>query len=738
MKIEINIDIPTPSFAKFLPHVLLGVWLVLIGAGIWQHAAKAAQPPIYDSLTYFQKARNIWTAIYEGKLVNPFNAAPTFRPPGTVVMSYPFGFSADYRTFYFRSVFFPVLCLVLAVYTSGYSKIMSNSEKWDVTCFAMFLSSIPMFYHFERVTGIPSPVIWGLVDSFLAGSAALGVAFCLRSIMYSSMRWLLAAAALSGFCLLIKPSGSLVMALTGATWVGGMLFGIFGTEDPGARKQKTGLLIRGVLAMGLIYGAVVGMSVFSRYLSLENLSFGKAAIKVMHDEMKLTPALLLKMIHISFGETLPLLFLFAWSAALGYGRRIDLSGSLLTRGAFFFLAAVSFLYIAVGAWFWIVVSGGVTQVRYFFPFPLMAAIAVVPLLLLIVKNLPSRGRVLVRLMLLVPALNILLLLNSAPSSAWQRWTGVNLSTGIHREEVEQAKRLVQDLSSGGKNVFLYSLHSDAATSAFEGVGAFEAVMNPAKPVFLTRLPVDWQGPAVIKLDDILTSKYVIFTPIRKAEEKEAALAQKSPRDYWQEQRLFLGLFTDLTGKDGVEVVSETEVRLLKIVDRQRLAVSLREKLKDYSWRPVFEGANADRWLSQGDLAELLRRSDDVAIRDVLYSPRYKVHALSLARTKEDVLVKVWWEQIQNDGDKDWYLFCHLLDDKGTILYQKQVLLADRVPLQKDRKIQFDTVRFPSIGDAGLRSLAFGVYNPPSSAFFHADSGTRDWDNRRVIVPVPKN
>jgi len=172
-----EIEASKQSFAPFLPHIILGIWLVLIGAGIRQHTARAVQPPIYDALTYFQKAKNFWGTVYEGKLVNPFNIAPSFRPPGTIVMSYPLGFSTDFRPFYFRSVFLPILCVVFAVYAAGYSRIMGNSEKWDLACLAMFLTTIPMFHHFERAKDIPSPLIWGLVDNFLAGVAALSVAF---------------------------------------------------------------------------------------------------------------------------------------------------------------------------------------------------------------------------------------------------------------------------------------------------------------------------------------------------------------------------------------------------------------------------------------------------------------------------------------------------------------------------------------------------------------------------------
>lgn len=737
MKIEINIDIPTPPFTKFLPHVLLGVWLILIGVGIWQHAAKAVQPPVYDTLTYYQKAKNFWTTVYEGKLINPFNIAPTFRPPGTIVMSYPFGFSEDFHAFYFRSVFFPALCLVFAVYIAGYSRKMDNKDTWNLAVLAIFLSTLPMFYHFERSENIPSPAIWGLVDSFLAGVAALSTAALLRSVKTFSMRWLFAAVCLAGFCLLIKPSGSLVMGLTGGSWLLMMLVQLkfAGDTGKGSREIKR-LIINGLIMIAVVYSCLLAASVFLGYLSKENISFGKAAIRIMQQEMKLTFPLLLKMMRISLGYVLPLFWLIIVVLSISYRDKIRLYGNSLGIPALSILLAI--FYVAVGFWFWIFASGGVTQVRYFFPFPLMAIVVVIPVVFQVFAAVPSRLKFLLQLLLLVPAVNMMVMLWSPqPSPAWQKFSGVNLSTGLYRDEINQAKSLVDQLRKEGSSRALYSFYSDAATAAFESVGTFERVLHPSEPVFITRLPVDWQRPAVIRLDDMLTSEYVLFTPVRDPSAKAALLRLTSPKNFGEEQLLFQAIFSDLTEAEGVRTVSETKVRLLKIVNSRQLWTALEERLKKYSWRPVYVEANAGRWFGPGDLGEVLKQPA-TAVKKVAFDEKYKVHALSLVRDKKDIVIRVWWEQTKSGADKQWYMFFHLVDDKGNILYNQQVLLADRIPVDKDRFIQRDTITFRGVDNALARSLAFGIYSPASSSFLHADTGVRDWNNRRVIAPLPKN
>src|SRR5712691_2023735 len=46
-----------------LALLLLLLWLMLVGAALWQKAQAAVQPPAYDAATYFQKAKSVWTGL---------------------------------------------------------------------------------------------------------------------------------------------------------------------------------------------------------------------------------------------------------------------------------------------------------------------------------------------------------------------------------------------------------------------------------------------------------------------------------------------------------------------------------------------------------------------------------------------------------------------------------------------------------------------------------------------------
>jgi len=114
---------------KWVPHVLVICWIAFLWATIWDHASRSVVPPVYDPLGYLQKGINFWRSINDGQFVNPLNIVPASRPPGTILMSAPFGYPVDLQWFYFRSVFFPLLCVVASVYLAAWkSKALKENN----------------------------------------------------------------------------------------------------------------------------------------------------------------------------------------------------------------------------------------------------------------------------------------------------------------------------------------------------------------------------------------------------------------------------------------------------------------------------------------------------------------------------------------------------------------------------------------------------------------------------------
>ena len=495
--------------------LVLLLWIAFVGWALWQHAQISQLPPLYDAIDYYQKASNFWTQVHQHKLFNPFNVEPAFRPPGTILMSYPFGFDTDYRGFYFRSIFFPIALVSLAVLIGGYRHELGSKSIWHLILFAAFLSSLPWFYHFER-TELPSVSYWGFVDNFLAGVAALATAAAIRSVWTRSLAWVGLAAVLSSFCLLIKPTGILIMMLIGLAWFGLSVLKLQSEwQSPEERKKTTRWLLRGLVIYAVPYIVVLIGSFTSHYLSPQNLSFGNGAIVIMQTELQLPWSLFLSLIQVGpgypFVAWLFTMFIlvgnYLWQTTTGY---ILWPKHLLTG-----LTLASFITFVFGIWFWIFGSGGSTFIRYFIPFALMAAILTLPAILTVVRAMSGWKITILSVFMIAPIINMGILLSQRnPSIEWQKWTGVNISSGVYDPVLDQAQNFVTAVKREGRNVTLYSMSLNTADAKFQSVVDYARFVMLPMPTMSTFRPIDWQRPSTYRKEEMLNSDYWLFTPIR--------------------------------------------------------------------------------------------------------------------------------------------------------------------------------------------------------------------------------
>ena len=197
-------------------------------------------------------------------------------------MSYPFGFDADFRPFYFRSVFLPIVLIGLAVVISAYHRKLDNRDKWNLLLVAVFVSVTPCLYLFEVSPQFAVTAYWGMVDGFLAGFAALAASAIVRSIYAQSLAWLAFSAVLSSICFTIKPAGVLMMLLTGLIWLGiglGKLRLAWQAEEP-RRKVLRGLAL-GIIIFAIPYAGIFYFAFSSEYFSAQNRALGNASIAIM-------------------------------------------------------------------------------------------------------------------------------------------------------------------------------------------------------------------------------------------------------------------------------------------------------------------------------------------------------------------------------------------------------------------------------------------------------------------------
>jgi hypothetical protein len=723
--------------SKSVPHILMICWIVFLGVTIWDHASRSEQPPLYDPLTYLQKGVNFWQNINSGKYVNPLNIPPVVRPPGTILMSSPFGYSVNFHWFHFRSVFFPLICVVAAVYmAAGKSKFLA--ARWGIVVIALLFSSLPMFYHFEGFVGLSSPVRFGLVDNFQAGVAAMAAAAFVRSLTNGSLRWLCVGAGMAAFTLLIKPSGGAVMALLGLSWAMVAMLEWFE-----ARKRPEDFiwlrrhLLLGFTLLFVIYSMVIAVCVKSQYLSAENFLYAKKTLAVAKNVLAVSLSNIPMLIHSSTGEVV---LVWVVGIVILFGLFWHRFGGLNDKTMFKmvgFLASATIIWSG-GICYWLVVQAGINQIRYFFPFFSMGIVFMVPLAVLIWRRSNKWVRLVMVMVCFLPAGNMsLLLVQKNPSVGWQKATGVSVSIGTNSKVVKQAYDFLKIVRRGNVNANVYSFSYDGALPEiiFENVGLYERIAKPDSPTFDIRVPKDWVRGFVIRMDDLLLSDYILFQPVKDADEIQSAMRLGHLQTYRDEIKVFKAWFTLLTEQDGIKVVSDDSVRLLEITDHALFEHQIERFISAHSWRSEFEVANPRRWWNASEVASYVNK--ELAASDIRFGDLYKLHAMALSRSGKDIKIEFWWEELRHeDCNRQRRMFFHFVDSEGRICSQQQISLAGYMPPHQDRRWRYGAIKFDPSTDSNISALAFGVWHPDSKVgILMADKGVRDWKGRRVVIPI---
>jgi hypothetical protein len=573
--------------AARLPEICGLVWLILLAAGIWSHAHATQQTPFYDAFTYYQKANNFWTAVRAGHWFNPLNIAPTFRPPGTILMSYPFGFNIDPRGFYFRSVFFPILLVFAAVIVAAYDATDDARTRWKIMLTAMFFTSVALPYHFEygSLDGF-----WGLVDSFLAGVTTLAAACAWRGTRAGGriLGWSVATCLASVVAIIVKPSGTLAAALVGLAWV---LFAIAtlieerrasGGQTPGLLRLELRLLLgAGIIAAG--DAAMVAASLGSGYLSKQSLAYGQNAIALMR-QMPIPNDQIWLFLTISVGRGL-----IYWS---GLALLICATAILSRRRSLITVRHLMAIFVCItmllfGFWFWFIGSGAPTQVRYAVPFFMMGVVMLVPVALRAWGLAPFILRLISVILMIATTVNLALLLFLVhPSFAWQRFSGVGVTSDFSPVILVAFKKFVAQSADRQRSIYVVSFDDN---DAFLGSIIDESrLLHPELPVLSLRRPIDWQRSATIRINEVETANALMVNPTQCP----WAPTDGNATNLNEEQGIFTCWADGLTAADGISVFFEAPtVKLLSVVDAAKFRASLLAMVAVHGWDSKFVVAN---------------------------------------------------------------------------------------------------------------------------------------------------
>jgi len=723
-----------------IPHIFVFLWVVFLGVTIWSHSIHSIQPPLYDPIGYFQKGLNFWQGIIDSNWVNPFNIEPTSRPPGTILLSAPCGYATDFHGFYFRSVFFPIVCIVVAVYISvGWFRVLES--RWGVASIALLFSTLPMFYHFEWVSGVASPVRFGLVDNFQAGIAAVATSAFIYSFMKTSGRWLLVGVLMASLTLLIKPSGGAVVALLCVFWVicvflKWLNFKRNPRQSPESLKKLQRYLILGSIQLFVVSVGAFILCFKSHYLSQEHFLFAKQALVIMKEVLAINFSQIPPLLHTSMGE-----FIFLWiiGVVILFSLHCFRFGGLHKRSVFTMsgILILAFTFWIAGIFYWLVVQMGGSQIRYFYPFFLMGLICLVPVTVYLWSKSKKWVQFGMLLICFLPASNMAaLLVQTNPSFVWQKATGISISIGKHDAVVKQAYDFLGIVRQKNVNTRVYSFATGLTEIIFENVGMYEGVANPDCSTYDISRPQDWVRGFVVRVDDLLSSAYICIEPV-KEDEIQAAMKLEQISSFDAENRIFHAWLTTLTEKEGVEIISDESVRLLKISDIKLFERQIEYFISLHFWRPEFEAANYRRWWKPSEVSSYLTNSKMVA-KEIDFGDLYRLHVMTLSRIGKKIKIEFWWEALNNDDkSRERKMFFHFIDSDAKIRLQQYISLGGYNP-PSQQQWRYGSIEFDASIDKEITAFAFGVWHPDAKVgILKADKGVRDWDDHRVIVPLEK-
>ncbi|MGB7759996.1 MAG: hypothetical protein WBL61_09215 [Bryobacteraceae bacterium] len=692
-------------------------------------------------MAYYTKGAMVWREWSDGRLANPLNVGPTSRPPGTMLLSSPLGFSPDFRAFFFRSIYFPVVVFVLGFWVLAESQVRQPRQRWANLVGSLVLASLPMFYQFERNSAFRSPYDWGYVDCFLGALASLAAALLIVSAQRRSVGLAAMGVATAALTLLVKPAGLALFPVFGLLWVTELLAAnwpiLAGWRESRVLRRYS---IWTTLLFVVILGATTVECFRSEYLSRTNLRIGYYGQKIVIDMFKNVSLwnLAAHQVQSSFGWHW---FCASVTAALFLAGAVvvRVSRRSMCREDFRFLAALATLCFGV---FWWVKFAGPVMIRYLYPFLMVFGVVLLTGILKAADPmLPRWARRALAVSCVAPiGVIVTLLFMGAPPLQWQSLVGVNLSTGQFRQEVEMGDLLVDQARQQGRDLKIYVIPGDERPGVVESEGIYRSLLHPEAPTLRIQRPNDWIHAIMVRRREFVQADFLLFYPVRDANRLQSLLAQRGVDGPAAESAVFSAWLTQASEEQGLQTVLESDLRLVRVIDRAKLDDAFGQLVARHDWRDVFAAENSEPALLTRDaLVSAVARSVSGS-RDIRFGGRFLLRGVLFTPKDKDLQVELFWESLAEQPLK-YFVFVHLVDPSGKMLTQadyEQSPGARTAPrLAKAGEVWRDSVQLSADQLKGVTGIAFGIWEPPGT-FLPPDRGDRDWDNRRLILPVPQD
>jgi hypothetical protein len=573
---------------KFSFILIVSGLLALIGGGIWRRTQMAIAPPIHDPISYYCKAEFVWDAIAKGDLKGILNGPMAPRPPGTALILYPFGFRASVHSFLLRSVFAPILIWAIALSIPVVTQVRSLRDALLGSALIAGLISLPLFYHFElndtfsKIYNVTNQ--WGLVDCLEGAIGALAISLLCFGIINGSKTCCALGWFVSAFSFFIKPSGLLIMIASIAITI--VEFSVLIFENRSRRRTLLRLAFF-VYSIGFcVFALALWLAFDSDYMN--RAVIGKAIrasqfLLELNQGRKLFAMLALFVVPVVGWWWFCPGLLYAGSVIIEAFRSV---AKRQWNAVALRLAAAGAILVSAISW-WNLLAG--QDPRYLFPFILMVIAWFTPEIFHRIRQFPFSAQGAVAAYCLAsPLLLGGLLWSKQPPNIFQQLMGVNLSTGGYGSEVSQGQWLLTESERLGRPINLYSL-GELGAGVIEMEDWVHSIENQNAPhKFVVKRPLNWVDSPGLRLDELLQSDFLLIENLQEIS------GQSSLVSSWREEvERFKQFAYSRCGieANGLELVADGPVKLLRVGDRQRFAEALYHWVNCIRWKDDFPERN---------------------------------------------------------------------------------------------------------------------------------------------------
>jgi hypothetical protein len=247
---------------------------------------------------------------------------------------------------------------------------------------------------------------------------------------------------------------------------------------------------------------------------------------------------------------------------------------------------------SLAIFWWLFLAG--TQHRYLFPFILMTIIWLLSDVIERISNAGASLKSAIACYSVAPAfLLIVLLWSTHPPISLQRAMGINLSTGQYASEVQVGSWLITEAEKLGRPVNIYSLGGHAS-GVIETIAWMPTIENEnVQGTFKINRPLNWVDTPGLRIQEIAGSDFLLLENIRPANLQDGGTVAISTWPEEVERFKQFAYFENGVDKNGLDLVTDGSVKVLRVVDKSRFADALHAWAKSIRWENDFTERNVE-------------------------------------------------------------------------------------------------------------------------------------------------